>query len=86
MTKIVVLILILVSLTGCAAVNSMYDSPNPGAISLGPREEMRLHFGDPERGFGYANDDGSILIERRYDDEGVAGRERAVWLNWIWKF
>ncbi len=64
----------------------MYNSPDPGAISLGPREEMRLQFGDPERGFDYVDPEDSLLIQKHYDNEGIAGRERAIWLMWIWKF
>lgn len=86
MTGKLTLLLLLVSLSGCAVMNAMYESPNPGVVPLGPREEVRFQFGNPYPASSYTDDTNSIIRQREYDREGIAGRDRALWLMGIWKF
>lgn len=84
--KAIIFFLILLSLSGCSTVTALYESPNPGAISLGPREELRLHFGNPSSDFTYTDEAMSRVVQREYEEGGVAGRDRAIWLMGIWRF
>ncbi|MGV8073071.1 MAG: hypothetical protein AB2L11_00710 [Syntrophobacteraceae bacterium] len=87
MRQAIIIFLLLISLSGCSSLTAaIYESPNPGALALGPRQELKLHFGTQSSYYAYPEEVNARLVLQEFDASGISGTEKAIWLMGIWSF